>query len=71
MPTIPEDREEFPADRSNEDANRERVQAPETGSDVPNDDERAYEERREDRRDDREREGIQVRARLDPTRYVL
>ncbi len=66
MPNVPEDREEFPADRSDEDRNREGQR-----EDVPgrgHDDERdgSYEDR-----PDLEREILQVRARLDPTRYVL
>ncbi len=72
MPNSPEDREEFPTDRKDEDGNREGEQLPGSVPDVPTfDDESAFEERRDDRRDDREREGIQLRARLDPTRYVL
>ncbi|HXU32460.1 MAG TPA: hypothetical protein VN851_17980 [Thermoanaerobaculia bacterium] len=67
MPNTPEEREEFPADGSDEDRNREGQR-----EDVPErEPEEEQEDRYEDRRDDREREGLQVRARLDPTRYVL
>jgi hypothetical protein len=66
MPNTPE-REEFPADRSDEDRNREgqREDFPEREP------EEQGEGRYEDRRSDREREGLQTRARIDPTRYVL
>lgn len=67
MPNVPEDREEFPADPSDEDRNREgqRQDVPDRGPDDERDG--SY----EDRPDDREREVLQTRARLDPTRYVL
>ncbi|MEP7013715.1 MAG: hypothetical protein ABJC13_25620 [Acidobacteriota bacterium] len=67
MPNIPEEREEFPADRSDEDLNREgqREDFPEKEPEAEKED------RYEDRRSDREREGLQVRAKLDPSRYVL
>lgn len=66
MPNVPEDREEFPADPSDEDRNREGQR-----EDVPG---RGPDDKDHDRYEDRpdlEREILQVRARLDPTRYVL
>jgi hypothetical protein len=63
MPNVPEDREDFPADQSDQDRNREgqREDAPERGP----------EDQKDDRYDDREREVLQMRARLHPSRYVL
>ena len=72
MPSVPQDRGETwqTPDGSDEDLDRERRQH------VPESPERRNPEVEEDedensRRDDREREGIQVRSRFDPTRYVL
>ncbi|HEV7669743.1 MAG TPA: hypothetical protein VGS22_14565 [Thermoanaerobaculia bacterium] len=67
MPNIPQDRGETwqTPDGSDEDLDRERRQH------VPEKRNPEVEEDENDPRDDREREGIQVRPRIDPTRYVL